>query len=156
MRTVRLRRWGVVATVVVAAALGTVPAPAEAKWSVSGGGGGGAAATTLAAPPIPTATCEGAVLGLLPNAVRVTWTSPVGGNAQPTEYDVESLDVNSFSVLATIVTKLASTVRQHQFAVGVLNPGSYRFRVVAVRGNWRTPSPPSRATSITLLVCGLI
>jgi hypothetical protein len=156
MYSVRLRRWGAAAASVVAAALAAVPAPAQATWSVSGDGGGRAAATTLAAPPMPTATCEGAVLGLLPNAVRVKWTAPTGGDALPTEYEIESLDVNTASVLGTIVSKLAGTVREHQFAVGILNPGDYRFRVVAVRGNWRTPSPPSRATSITLVACGLI
>jgi hypothetical protein len=156
MYTVRLRRRGVAAAVVVAAALAAVPAPAQGTWKLSGDGGGVAAATTLAAPPMPTTTCVGAVLGLLPNAVRVKWTAPTGGDALPVEYEVESLDVESATVLGTIVTKLAGTVREYQFAVGILNPGSYRFRVVAVRGNWRTPSPPSRATSITLLACGLI
>jgi hypothetical protein len=156
----RLRRLGVAVALVVPATLAAVPmAPAGATWRVTGDGGGKAAATTLAVPAAPTATCEGAILGLvLPNAVRVTWSAPstAGGKQAPTHYEVEHLDHDTGSLLGVLSSTLSSTTRQFDLDVGILNPGTYRFRVVAIRGNWRSPSPPSRAVSTTLLVCGLI
>jgi len=137
------------ATVIAAAAAATLAVqatPSSAVWAIAlaGGSRGMAASGVLAAPTGQVATCNGGT-GSARTMVNVSWTAA----GQATSYTI----LQSASTGAAPYTSVGTTAGT-TWTSASLSPGSYTFRIEAVRSGWRSaPSATTAPRTITSNSC---
>jgi hypothetical protein len=137
----RLPRRIAVTAALALAVVASLPGVAGAAWSVQGSGGGAAAADRLTPPADVQSECGLLTVGA--SSLKVSFVPPSRG-APRERFDVErSTDGGLTWQLAGSVLPagLAAVVFEDR---GLTLLTTYRYRVIAVRGNWRTATeaPP--------------